>query len=70
MKIILYEIEYIDWRKYRVFCANKTQIKKFLIEYNQLKNKWIIKELKEIVWIHTLKEYLKIIATDYESKKL
>lgn len=59
MTTSIFEIDYMDGRKFKVFCANKTQIRKVLIKHHDLKTRGVIKECKEInSWIHTAKQYL------------
>ena len=59
MQTTLFEIKFYDGRKFNVFCANSTQINRFLKFINKNRNK--IEYWKDTInGIHTITEFEKI----------
>ena len=68
METTLFEIEFNDGRKFRVFCANKTQKLKNLLQYQELKSKGLVKSILHITsGIHTQKQFNEIINSIYSN---
>ena len=62
METIIFQIELIDGRIFRVFCANSTQKKKFINSFSKIKH--LYKSSKVITsGIHTVTQWEKIIKT-------
>ena len=60
METIVWEIELLDGRIFRVFCANSTQKRKVIESYSKIKD--ICKEIRVITTgIHSTKEWEKIV---------
>ena len=60
METIVWEIELLDGRIFRVFCANGTQKRKVIATYSKIKD--ICKEIRVITnGVHTTKEWEKIV---------
>jgi cell division protein ZapA (FtsZ GTPase activity inhibitor) len=63
METTLYEIEFLDGRKFRVFCYRKSQKQRFKNLASKLKDK--TKEVKELTnGIHTLREFWEIMNNE------
>ena len=62
METTVFEIELLDGRIFRVFCANSTQKRKALASFSSIKNK--IKD-KEVIasGVHTVKQWEQIVET-------
>lgn len=60
METAIYQIEFLDGRIFKIFCANKTQKNKVIQTANKLKDK--IKLISQIQsGIHTQKQFEEII---------
>lgn len=59
METTLFEVNFFDGRKFRVFCYGKSQIKRFIQFTNKLKNE--IESITELSnGIHTISQFEKI----------
>tara|TARA_R110000751_G_scaffold6143_3_gene26669 strand:+ start:435 stop:629 length:195 start_codon:yes stop_codon:yes gene_type:complete len=62
METIVFELQLIDGRIFRIFCANSTQKKKVIDEYFKLKHSGVALKLETITnGIHTVKQLKEII---------
>jgi hypothetical protein len=65
METALFEIQFNDGRIFRVFCANSTQVRKTLLDYDKLKKEGKVNLLKTISnGIHTTAQWHKILENE------
>jgi hypothetical protein len=59
MQTTLFEVKFYDGRKFNVFCQGRSQINRFIMFTNKLKNE--IESITEILnGIHTIKQFEQI----------
>mgnify|MGYP001067275277 CR=1 FL=1 len=62
METIVYEVELIDGRTFRIFCGNNAQKKRFIQSYHKLTH--LFKKCNVLTYgIHNIKEWENIVKT-------